>query len=91
MFMGSKNSGPAGYSEVRNTPAAQSTHTHTHTHSFTSLFFSSWQPQPVPQARSDAVPSGDVPISILTHKIFKTPNEWEKREYEQKLLQELQV
>ncbi|CAI8025040.1 Legumain [Geodia barretti] len=63
MFMGSKNSGPAGYSE----------------------------PQPVPQARSDAVPSGDVPISILTHKIFKTPNEWEKREYEQKLLQELQL
>ena len=38
MFMGSKNSGPAGYSEVRNTPAAQSTHTHTHTH--TLFYFS---------------------------------------------------
>ena len=37
------------------------------------------------------MPSGDVPLSILTHKIFKIQNEWDKREYEQKLMHELQV
>ena len=40
---------------------------------------------------TDAVPSGDVPLSILAHKIFKTHDEWDKREHEQKLMQELQV
>lgn len=40
---------------------------------------------------SDAVPSGDVPLSVLAHQIFNTPNEWDKREYEQRLMQELQV
>lgn len=40
---------------------------------------------------SDAVPSGDVPLSVLAHQIFNTPNEWDKREYEQRLMQELQL
>ena len=40
---------------------------------------------------SDAVPSGDVPLSILAHKIFKTQDEWDKREHELRLMQELQV
>jgi legumain len=40
---------------------------------------------------SGAVPSGDVPLSILAHKIFKTQNEWDKREHEQRLIQELQL
>lgn len=40
---------------------------------------------------SDAVPSGDVPLSILAHKIFKTQDEWDKREHELRLMQELQL
>ena len=50
-----------------------------------------YHPQTPPVPVSDAVPSGDVTLSILAHKIFKTQSEWDKREYEQKLMQELQV
>ena len=43
------------------------------------------------QSPTDAVPSGDVPIAILSHRIFKTSDEWQKAEYEQELVKELMV
>ena len=39
----------------------------------------------------DAVPVGDVRISILAHKIFDSGCYWEKRKNEQKLMEELVV
>ena len=39
----------------------------------------------------DAVPVGDVRISILAHKIFDSGCYWEKRKHEQQLMEELVV
>lgn len=43
------------------------------------------------QLPTDAVPSGDVPIAVLSHLIFETDDEWQKEEYERKLAEELMV
>lgn len=43
------------------------------------------------QPPTDAVPSGDVPISVLSHLIFESNDEWQKEEYERRLVKELMV
>ncbi len=58
------------------------TRTHTHTHTHTQL-----PTGPI----TDAVPSGDVRLAILSRKIFSTPNEWDKRAHELELMEELVV
>lgn len=40
---------------------------------------------------TDAVPSGDVRLSILSRKIFRKTNEWDKKEHEEALMEELVV
>ena len=43
------------------------------------------------QPSVDAVPSGDVAISVLSHLIFESDDELQKEEYERRLVKELMV
>lgn len=40
---------------------------------------------------TDAVPSGDVPIAVLSHLMFECDDVWQKEEYERQLVKELMV
>lgn len=44
-----------------------------------------------PSYQLDAVPSGDVPIAVLMHKIHGTTDYWQKKKHEQQLMEELMV
>lgn len=44
-----------------------------------------------PSDKQDAVPSGDVPIAVLMHKIHSATDYWQKKKHEEQLMEELMV
>ena len=44
-----------------------------------------------PSDKQDAVPSGDVSIAVLMHKIHSATDYWQKKKHEEQLMEELMV